>query len=112
MVRSSSEKVLYKPSFGVLLRDDLHHAYDRYEWSFYVQVSRMKGLLLVWSLIFPQEGVYYVHIFRPISQLVNSNHGTALVGRDVFRADPMDWPDPVLCSWHYQQCVIAAFRPD
>ena len=26
-------------SFGLLLRDDLHHAFDRLEWSFYYKVS-------------------------------------------------------------------------
>lgn len=30
---------LYKTSAGLLLRDDLHHAYDRLEWSLYYDVS-------------------------------------------------------------------------
>lgn len=34
---------LYKTSAGLLLRDDLHHAYDRLEWSLYYKVSSVRG---------------------------------------------------------------------
>lgn len=34
---------LYKTSAGLLLRDDLHHAYDRLEWSLYYDVSSDGG---------------------------------------------------------------------
>ncbi|WOO86369.1 uncharacterized protein LOC62_08G009847 [Vanrija pseudolonga] len=29
---------LFSPSVGLLLRDDLHHAYDRLEWSLYLKI--------------------------------------------------------------------------
>lgn len=32
-------------SFGLLLRDDLHHAFDRLEWSFYYKVSEAPDAL-------------------------------------------------------------------
>lgn len=34
---------LYKTSAGLLVRDDLHHAYDRLEWSLYYKVSSNRG---------------------------------------------------------------------
>lgn len=30
---------MFMPAAGLLLRDDLHHRYDRLEWSFYYTVS-------------------------------------------------------------------------
>jgi hypothetical protein len=30
---------MFEASFGLLLRDDLHHAFDRLEWSLYFKVS-------------------------------------------------------------------------
>jgi len=33
------EEELYHISYGMLLRIDLHHAYDRYRLSFFVQMS-------------------------------------------------------------------------
>ena len=33
----------FSPSVGLLLRDDLHHAYDRLEWSLYLKVSHLES---------------------------------------------------------------------
>lgn len=33
------EPPLFDPSVGLLLRDDLHHAFDRLQWSFYYRVG-------------------------------------------------------------------------
>jgi hypothetical protein len=35
----SRDPPMFKASVGLLLRDDLHHAYDRLEWSLYYRVS-------------------------------------------------------------------------
>lgn len=37
---------LYKTSAGLLVRDDLHHAYDRLEWSLYYKVSSDWGKVI------------------------------------------------------------------
>ena len=34
-----NEAAMFMPAAGLLLRDDLHHRYDRLEWSFYYTVS-------------------------------------------------------------------------
>jgi hypothetical protein len=38
---------MFMPAAGLLLRDDLHHRYDRLEWSFYHTVSNESSVRLL-----------------------------------------------------------------
>ncbi|OWZ30827.1 hypothetical protein C347_03972 [Cryptococcus neoformans AD2-60a] len=83
---------MFRPSAGLLLRDDLHHAFDRLMFSFY-----------------QKDGVFYVHCFSMAFQGASECHGKA-IPPDWFRAASRDLPDPVLVKWHYSQCLKARIR--
>lgn len=42
-----NEAAMFMPAAGLLLRDDLHHRYDRLEWSLYYTVSDEPFVLLL-----------------------------------------------------------------
>lgn len=42
-----NEAAMFMPAAGLLLRDDLHHRYDRLEWSLYYTVSDKPFVLLL-----------------------------------------------------------------
>lgn len=85
------EPPMFAVSAGLLLRDDIHHAFDRLELSFYFQ-----------------DGVYYVHFFvvRPGRCEL---HGKAL-RFDRFRGREENRPEPRFLRWHYNQCIKARIR--
>ncbi|CAD6582304.1 MAG: hypothetical protein CYPHOPRED_001889 [Cyphobasidiales sp. Tagirdzhanova-0007] len=77
----------YEPWMGLLLRDDLHRAYDRYDFALY-----------------PKANEYVVHCFVGIiGQDVQALHGKA-IPFDRFHYYP-DWkPNAKLLRWQYRQC--------
>ncbi|KAL6956037.1 hypothetical protein U1Q18_044779 [Sarracenia purpurea var. burkii] len=113
---------LYNMAFGILVTSDLHKAYDRYEWSFFVQLTASAS----------QDGVYYFHHFTSDKDF-RPHHGTTIVGQTKWHLfEPYDWPNAELLqcephihlaaslsfgadqakfhpSGHYRQCVIANF---
>ncbi|OWT37221.1 hypothetical protein C362_05351 [Cryptococcus neoformans Bt1] len=83
---------LYKTSAGLLVRDDLHHAYDRLEWSLYYK-----------------DGSFYVHFFVLGYPDATRLHGMR-IPPERFRGPISERPDPRLVQWHYAQCVKARIR--
>ncbi|CAO1625650.1 unnamed protein product [Parajaminaea phylloscopi] len=80
------------PRFGVLLRHDLHHAFDRRHFAFY-----------------PQGDNLIVHFFHPDPWEYSQYHGKVISpGR--FRGHIMDRPDRQLLLFHYRQCAMMHLR--
>nr|ODN86713.1 hypothetical protein L203_03961 [Cryptococcus depauperatus CBS 7841] len=90
--KDRGELQMFHPSVGLLLRDDLHHAFDRLMMSLY-----------------EKDETLYVHFFHPVYSGKNDWHGKA-IPPDFFRGPPEDRPDPTLLHWHYSQCVKARIR--
>lgn len=109
------EPPLFSASVGLLLRDDLHHAFDRLEFSFYRKVSIMalqsgcQRLQSVEADMIGQNNVFYVHFF-----ILNFPDAAALHGKTIesarFRGSPGFQPNPLLLSWQYSQCAKAHIR--
>ena len=103
---------IFSVSAGLLLRDDIHHAFDRLELSFYLKVRLAPAPDTVWSSnvkLISQDGTYYLHFFVLLLQSARELHGKALTaGR--FRGKLRDYPDPRFIKWHYNQCVKARIR--
>ena len=103
---------IFSASAGLLLRDDIHHAFDRLELSFYLKVGlapapeavRPRNLKLIFK-----DGTYYLHFFVLRLQSARELHGKALTA-DRFRGKLRDYPDPRFIKWHYNQCVKARIR--
>lgn len=124
---------LYRPSFGLLLRDDLHHAFDRGEFALYPKVGRpdwrtvrsrgehfsaiveeahshSRSLSLPLSFVCSVQGDdLIVHVFAPDSAEMRSYHGK-IISRGRFRQPESFRPDTRLLMFHYQQCVIKYLR--
>lgn len=113
---------LFQTQFGILLRDDIHHAFDRGHIALYPLVSghlnRVKLLLTVTILmsivhLSPQmnaENELVVHIFYPETQSQKEFHGKILRPSNRFRGPSDDYPDTQMLLFHYQQCVIKCLR--
>lgn len=86
------EPPMFEPSVGLLLRDDLHHAYDQLQWSLYYK-----------------DGVFFVHFFLLKYPDALHLHGKAIPPHR-FRGDECWRPDIRLIQWHYNQCVKAHIR--
>lgn len=87
-----NEIPLFYASCGFLLRDDLHHAFDRLEFSFHLK-----------------DNTFYVHFFILNFPGAESIHGKA-ISPERFRGSLRRRPDPRLVRWHYRQCVMAHIR--
>ncbi|KAK0562189.1 hypothetical protein OC844_002819 [Tilletia horrida] len=87
-----NDRDVFEPSAGLFLRDDLHHAFDRFEFAF-------------WPLA---NGDLVVHIFNAKSTR-RSYHGK-VVPMAYFRCVPTRRPDPRLLLFHYQQCAMCYLR--
>lgn len=97
----NEEPELFDVTCGLLLRKDLHHAFDRLEFSFFKDVSYCRAPELM-----RQGDSYYVHAFN---ETCIPQHGKR-IPPDRFHG-PADWrPDPDLIAWHYKQCVKARIR--
>ncbi|OCF70811.1 hypothetical protein I204_08538 [Kwoniella mangroviensis CBS 8886] len=83
---------IFSVSAGLLLRDDIHHAFDRLELSFYFK-----------------DGDYYLHFFVLRLQMARELHGKRLASNR-FRGKDRDRPDPRYLKWHYNQCIKARIR--
>jgi len=96
---------------GLLLSRNLHHRYDRLEWSFYYKVGDRSAEC--WSLISDmlitlQNNAYYVHFF--VTSQHSIHHGKA-IPVSAFRVKfAYQLPNPKLCAWHYAQCARAHIR--
>jgi len=101
---------IFSVSAGLLLRDDIHYAFDRLELSFYLKVRLTPAPDAVRpcdvKLIF-QDGTYYLHFFVLRLQSARELHGKALTA-DRFRGKLRDYPDPRFIKW--QQCLKARIR--
>ncbi|CAO1616311.1 unnamed protein product [Sympodiomycopsis kandeliae] len=87
---------LFEPSYGLLLRDDLHHGFDR-------------GHIALWPLM-NETNDLVVHILKPEQSQWRQYHGKVLRPQERFRGDPIDHPDVRFLLFHYQQCTIKCFR--
>lgn len=83
---------MFDVSAGLLLRDDIHHAFNRLELSLYFH-----------------DGIYYLHCFILGLEAARELHGKVL-RFDHFRGKEPDKPDPRFLRWHYNQCVKARIR--
>ncbi|GAA5986325.1 hypothetical protein JCM11641_002045 [Rhodosporidiobolus odoratus] len=77
-------------SHGLFMDSILHTQYDHYKWSIYFHQNR-----------------YYFHAFDATAPYIKSQHGKSFSTTDVRYLAP---PDPILCSWHYRQCVLKYVR--
>ncbi|CAO1627669.1 unnamed protein product [Jaminaea pallidilutea] len=89
----TSEAELYDVSAGFLVRDDLHKAYDRHEWSW-----------------FCRDDKYYVHYFAPQCQADRDLHGKCIDPATRWHVEPEEYMDVKLAAWHYQQTVLMRIR--
>jgi hypothetical protein len=113
---------LFQTQFGVLLRDDIHHAFDRGHIALYPLVRVCfcfhKLLLMITTLTrvanqsrqMNTENELVVHIFYPETQSQRDFHGKVIRPEIRFRGPPDDYPDTQMLLFHYQQCVIKCFR--
>ncbi|CAD6586822.1 MAG: hypothetical protein TREMPRED_004564 [Tremellales sp. Tagirdzhanova-0007] len=83
---------LFDASCGLLLRDELHHSFDRLEWSLY-----------------HKDGSFYVHCFTLSQSEIATLHGKK-ISPDRFRGLEESRPDRRLVDWHYKQCLMAHIR--
>jgi len=103
---------IFSVSAGLLLRDDIHHALDRLELSFYLKVRLAPAPCLVRQChvkLISQDGTYYLHFFVLRLQTARELHGKALTA-DRFRGKLRHYPNPRIIKWHYNQCVKARIR--
>jgi hypothetical protein len=106
---------MFNPSAGLLLRDEIHHAFDRLELSFYFKVCRSsssvaeRGQFAELMTTVSQDGTYYIHFFLLQVPLAREFHGKSLPSNR-FRGLDRDKPDPRFIRWHYNQCIKARIR--
>jgi hypothetical protein len=127
---------LFETSSGLLLRVDLHRAFDRYEWGIYCgDVSC--GVFVFNSISMPgslhyddadkgtrskcriyndnfQDGALYIHIFDASDRTYVQYHGKRIDPATRFKIQEpstgIGYPDRKLLQWHYKQCVQARIR--
>ncbi|CAO1621224.1 unnamed protein product [Parajaminaea phylloscopi] len=83
---------LFRPSYGLLLSDILHHAFDRGQIAFY-----------------PKGEDLIVHIFYATTFTTARYHGKVLTP-DRFRCQPYERPSIPLLLFHYRQCAMKHLR--
>ena len=106
-----TESQLYSTSMGFLIRDDLHRAYERYEWSWYYKVSALhQSSTAKAETMFFQDGLFYPHFFALEGSDLAQLHGIQIDPRITMRVQPREYLDPVLTSMHYQQTVLMRIR--
>lgn len=97
---------LFSPSFGLLLRDDIHHAFDRGEWTLYEKVSLCScpGLCALMSRNQDDFLVITFFVFKDFS--LRQFYGN-VISPDRFgasRSKAFKLPQPSMCyealSWH------------
>ncbi|KDN36245.1 hypothetical protein K437DRAFT_260182 [Tilletiaria anomala UBC 951] len=81
----------FEPQYGILVRDDLHRAFDRGEWA-----------------LWPQGDDYIVHFLFPEPE-ERKYHGKVLTA-DRFSYGPEHRPHKDLLLFHYRQCAQKYFR--
>lgn len=81
---------LFSVTNGLLLRSDLHHAYDRYRWGIFVN----------------SEGRHFVHVFG-VSTSYRGFHGKEIHYRS---RNTAKLPNIQLLRWQYRQCLMARIR--
>lgn len=81
---------LFSVTNGLLLRSDLHRAYDRYRWGIFVN----------------PEGRHFVHVFG-VSTSYRGLHGKEIHYRS---RNIAKLPNIHLLRWQYRQCLMARIR--
>ncbi|CAO1618056.1 unnamed protein product [Jaminaea pallidilutea] len=89
---------LFEPSFGLLLRDDLHHAFDRGSIALYPQVQA------------DGTQAYVVHVFNPEVATWREFHGKVITAHSRFRGRDFNFPNTDLLLFHYAQCSMKHMR--
>lgn len=54
-----------------------------------------------------QDNEYFFHCFNGRKDFLIKHHGSSAKKSDMRRLAP---PSPVLCKWHYTQCVLKTVR--
>lgn len=82
---------LFQGQYGLLLRHDLHHSFDRGDWALHDDGENL-----------------IVHVFNA-SLSALQYHGK-VISPDRFRGKPFRYPNRDLLRFHYQQCSMKRFR--
>ena len=74
-----------------------------------VAISIVTGRILTLNSTF-KDDVYYVHVFN--SRYMDASFHGLQIGRNKFHSEARkeELPDPDLCRWHYEQCVMLYLR--
>jgi len=102
---------MFQASAGLLLRPDLHKAFDNLDISLYYKVgtsilpSPCNTLI---ANVVQQDGMIYAHSFRLHDAM--QYHGMAIPSTRWHIPIPEYWPKPEFLQWHYRQCLMARFR--
>lgn len=88
LTRYPRQITLFSVNNGLLLRPDLHNAYDRFRWGIYVNPTLR----------------HFIHIF---GEDYRDLHGTEINYRSRNRTK---LPHVALLRWQYQQCLMARIR--
>lgn len=104
----------FHESFGLLLADSLHHAFDRGEWALWPDVSETSDQVSfsatgVYTALMSQGDDLVVHYFCPVPSARRSFHGKQ-IPPSRFRGDDVDRPNRALLLFHYRQCVLKHMR--
>jgi hypothetical protein len=102
---------MFQASAGLLLRPDLHKAFDNLDISRYYKVGTRTLPMTYDTLIanvVRQDGMIYAHSFRLHDAM--QYHGMAIPSTRWRIPIPEYWPKPKFLQWHYRQCLMARFR--
>lgn len=88
LTRYPRQITLFSVNNGLLLRPDLHQAFDRFRWGIYVDPTMR----------------HFIHVF---GESYHDLHGMEIHYRS---RNPMKLPHIVLLRWQYQQCLMARIR--
>ncbi|KAL6956044.1 hypothetical protein U1Q18_044786 [Sarracenia purpurea var. burkii] len=83
---------LFRPEYGLLLRDDLHHAFDRGQWALHQDGENL-----------------IVHFFDADIAGQSEYHGK-IIRPDRFHTPASTHPNRALLRFHYQQCSMRKLR--
>jgi HNH endonuclease len=83
---------LFQAEYGLLLRDDLHHRFDRGEWALHEDGENL-----------------IVHVFDASVSSLFEHHGK-IIGPNRFHTKPHEHPNRALLRFHYQQTCMMRLR--
>lgn len=102
----------FEPSHCLLLTARWHTRYDAYSWSLHHKVRSLSHKRSQLIDLGSQDGVYYSIIFEEAEMGQQQDyHGKPILPP---RFNPLEHtstrPDPRLCRWHFEQCVMMYLR--